>query len=184
MAGKADKGGQGGKRGVRWLRRRAQDDSFVVEPEPDRALLSHTAEYALRAILYIAQHETETELVRSDVVSEALDVPRNYLSKILHTLGRERILLSTRGPTGGFRLARDPDEISLLQVVQPFHDFGAPRSCILGRPRCSDRNPCPAHNRWKGISEQVGDFFRNTTLGDLLREPGSLTIGPRRNRRS
>jgi DNA-binding IscR family transcriptional regulator len=60
--------------------------------------------------------------------------------------------------------------------VQPFDDFSGPRSCLLGRPRCSDRNPCPAHNRWKGISEQVATFFRTTTLGDLLREPGSLTM--------
>lgn len=145
-------------------------------------MLSHTAEYALRAVLYIAQHQTETELVRNDVIAEALDVPRNYLSKILHTLGREKLLQSTRGPSGGFRLARNPDNVSLLQVVEPFDDFGGPRSCLLGRPRCSDRNPCPAHNRWKGISEQVGAFFRNTTVGDLLREPGSLTMGPRRAR--
>jgi Rrf2 family protein len=142
-------------------------------------VLSHTAEYALRAVLYIAQQQTDTQLVRNDVIAEALDVPRNYLSKILHTLGRERLLHSTRGPSGGFRLARKPDSISLLQVVQPFDDFGGPRSCILGRTRCSDRNPCPAHTRWKSISEQVTSFFRNTSVGDLLREPGSLTMATR-----
>lgn len=131
-------------------------------------------------MLYIAQHQTSDQLVRNDVIAEALDVPRNYLSKILHTLGRERLLLSTRGPSGGFRLARNPDSISLLQVVQPFDDFGGPRTCILGRPRCSDRYPCPAHTRWKGISEQVAGFFKQTTLGDLLREPGSLTMAPAR----
>jgi Rrf2 family protein len=143
-------------------------------------VLSHTAEYALRAVLYIAQQETPTQLVRNDVAAQALDVPRNYLSKILHTLAREHLLESTRGPSGGFRLARSAEQISLLQVVQPFDDFSGPRSCLLGRPRCSDRNPCPAHNRWKGISEQVATFFRMTTLGDLLREPGSLTMARRK----
>jgi Rrf2 family protein len=143
-------------------------------------VLSHTAEYALRAVLYIAQHETATQLVRNDVAAEALDVPRNYLSKILHALGRAGLLQSTRGPSGGFRLARSPEQISLLQVVQPFDDFSGPRSCILGRPRCSDRYPCPAHTRWKGISEQVAGFFRQTTVGDLLREPGTLTLPPAR----
>lgn len=139
-------------------------------------MLSHTAEYALRAVLYIAQQDTAAGLVRNDSIAEALDVPRNYLSKILHTLTRSGLLVSSRGPTGGFRLGRDPDAIPLMQVVQPFDPMDGPRTCLLGRPRCSDRNPCPAHNRWKGISEQVTGFFRNTTLGDLLREPGSLTM--------
>ncbi|HSJ06133.1 MAG TPA: Rrf2 family transcriptional regulator [Longimicrobiales bacterium] len=139
-------------------------------------MLSHTAEYALRAVLYIAQHETDDGLVRNDSIAAALDVPRNYLSKILHTLARDGLLLSSRGPSGGFRLARDPDAIQLRQVVAPWDAVDGPRSCILGRARCSDRNPCPAHGRWKDISEQVGVFFRKTTVGDLLREPGSLTM--------
>jgi Rrf2 family protein len=147
-------------------------------------LLSHTAEYALRAVLYIAQHETETELVRNDTIAAALDVPRNYLSKILHALGREGLLQSTRGPTGGFRLARSPDAIPLLHVVAAFDQMGGPRNCILGRARCSDRNPCPAHGRWKDISEQVSGFFRETTVGDLLRDPASLAVrGARRSTR-
>jgi Rrf2 family protein len=145
-------------------------------------LLSHTGEYALRAVLYIAQNETEASLVRNDSIAEALDVPRNYLSKILHTLAREGVLMSSRGPTGGFRLARKPDTIPLRQVVAPFDAVDGPRTCILGRPRCSDRNPCPAHGRWKSISEQVAAFFSGTSVGDLLREPGSLTMhAPRRS---
>jgi Rrf2 family protein len=143
-------------------------------------VLSHTAEYALRAVLYIAQQDAAGGLVRNDSVAEALDVPRNYLSKILHTLARDGLLVSSRGPTGGFRLSRDPDTIPLLHVVRLFDQLEGPRTCILGRPRCSDRNPCPAHSRWKDISEQVNGFFRQTSLGDLLREPGSLTMHRRR----
>jgi Rrf2 family protein len=165
------------------LRRAARSASFEADREPGGTVLSHTGEYALRALLYIAQHESETELVRSDMVADALDVPRNYLSKILHTLAREGLLASSRGPSGGFRLAQDPDKLPIYHVVRPFDPMEGPRSCILGRTRCSDRNPCPAHGRWKGISEQVADFFRKTTVGDLLREPGSLTMErPRRSR--
>lgn len=138
-------------------------------------MLSDTAEYALRATLYIAQETGEGTLVRTDDIAEALHVPRNYLSKILHVLGKEGVLVGVRGPTGGFRLATDAARIPLARVIAPFDDL-KPRTCILGRARCSDRNPCPAHGRWKGISEQVGAFFRDTTLGDLLREPGSLTM--------
>lgn len=137
-------------------------------------MLSDTAEYALRATLYIAQHANGSRLVRTDEAAEALGVPRNYLSKILHVLARQGVLSSTRGPLGGFRLAYDADDLPLYRILEPFDPVGPQRTCILGRPECNDGNPCPAHHRWKGISEKVLSFFRETTVGDLLREEGSL----------
>jgi Rrf2 family protein len=138
-------------------------------------MLSDTAEYALRAALYIAQHATPEQLVRTDQVAEALGVPRNYLSKILHILAKQGVLLSSRGVQGGFRLAHPVDEVVLTRIIEHFDPIVPQRTCILGRLECSDRNPCPAHGRWKGISEEVRSFFNKTTVGDLLREKGSLT---------
>lgn len=130
-------------------------------------MLNHTAEYALRAVLFIAQHGVERPL-RTEEVAEALGVPRNYLSKILHTLGRRRILRSTRGPRGGFQLAVAAEELALYAIVEPFDPLEPRRTCVLGRPTCSDANPCPAHERWKGISDRVTDFFRKTTVAALM----------------
>lgn len=137
-------------------------------------MLSGTAEYALRAVLYIAQHGGAEQPVRRDEIAEALSVPRNYLSKILHALTQHGVLASMRGPQGGFRLARSAERLAIHRVVEVFDSVEPHRTCILGRPECSDDNPCPAHERWKGISDQVSDFFRKTTIGDLLREEGSL----------
>lgn len=138
-------------------------------------MLSDTAEYALRATLYIAQHATAQQPVRADVVAEVLGVPRNYLSKTLNVLARRGVLASTRGPLGGFRLAPGGLAMPLIRIVEPFDPLEIGRTCILGRPRCSDLNPCPAHGRWKGIGDQVRGFFRDTTIADLLSERGSLT---------
>ncbi|HUH12967.1 MAG TPA: Rrf2 family transcriptional regulator [Longimicrobiales bacterium] len=137
-------------------------------------MLSDTAEYALRAVLYIAQHAEERPL-RAEEIAKALAVPRNYLSKILHVLAKEKVLRSTRGPHGGFQLAVAAERLPLHRIVTPFDPMEARRTCLLGRPQCSDRNPCPAHERWKGISEQVGTFFRNTTVAALLKEGGRVT---------
>jgi Rrf2 family iron-sulfur cluster assembly transcriptional regulator len=138
-------------------------------------MLSDTAEYALRAVLYIAQHGGPATPVRRDEIADALGVPRNYLSKILHTLARQGILASTRGPHGGFRLAVEADRLALYRVTELFDTLDPRRrTCVLGRAECNDRNPCPAHGRWKGISEKVRAFFRETTIGDLLKEEGSL----------
>lgn len=132
-------------------------------------MLSDTAEYALRAVLYIAQHAEERPL-RAEEIAEALSVPRNYLSKILHVLAKERVLESTRGPHGGFRLAVAAGRLPLHRVVTPFDPMEPRRTCLLGRPQCNDSNPCAAHERWKGISDEVGTFFRQTTVGALLKE--------------
>ena len=134
-------------------------------------MLSQTAEYALRTVLYLADRQDDG-LVGADELAKVLGVPRNYLSKTLHRLTRERILSSARGKGGGFRLATDPRRLTLLEVVQPFDAISARRRCLLGRPTCDDRNPCPAHRHWKAVSTQVADFFRGTTVAELVAGTG------------
>jgi Rrf2 family protein len=129
-------------------------------------MLSHTAEYALRAVLYVAQHGDR--LVQAGEMAQALRIPRNYLSKIVHALAREGVLESTRGKSGGFRLAQAPNRLYVVQVVSPFDRLGDVRRCLLGRPQCSDRTACAAHTRWKEVAERVAEFFRETTVAELL----------------
>ena len=130
-------------------------------------MISSTAEYALRAIVYLAQHSRNGRVAAADVAS-TLGIPANYLGKILHELARSGVLNSTRGKLGGFSLAEPPDEIPLSRVVALFDDIGNGSKCLLGRPECSDVHPCAAHARWKVVSDQVNRFFHETTVGDLL----------------
>jgi Rrf2 family protein len=132
-------------------------------------ILSQTAEHALRAVLYLAQQDGE-QLARVHEIAAELEIPRNYLSKILHTLARSGILASTRGKTGGFRLAVEPGRLPLIDIVREFDDVTDRRQCLLGRPVCSDRTACAAHQRWKDTSERVAAFFRDTTIAELLKD--------------
>jgi Rrf2 family protein len=128
-------------------------------------ILSQTAEYAVRAVVYLASAEPG-RLVRVGEVAEAIGVPQNYLSKTLHQLVRAGVLASTRGPAGGFRLASPAERMTLVDVVAPF-DSLEPRGCLLGRPVCSDRTACPAHWRWKPVTQSARDFLEHTTVADL-----------------
>ena len=128
-------------------------------------MLSQTAEYALRAVLYVGAVHPES--VRVSEVAEAIDAPRNYLAKILGTLARAGVLESTRGPMGGFRLARRPDALALSQIMAAL-DGTVERRCLLGRGRCGDTPGCTAHARWAPIATAVDAFFGKTTLADLL----------------
>ncbi len=130
-------------------------------------MLSQSAEYALRAVFYLAEHG-DGEPVRVNDVAEALDMPRNYLSKLLHVLVRAGVLASMRGPHGGFRLALPPENVHLIDVVRYFDEFTLGRRCVLGRAKCSDANPCGAHERWKPLAAQINAFFRETTIADAL----------------
>jgi Rrf2 family protein len=129
--------------------------------------LPQTAEYALRAVYYIGESPGGAPVPVSDIAS-ALQVPRNYLSKTLHQLAKAGILQSTRGPRGGFQLARAPDRLVLGEIVRPFLPAEG-RACVLGRPRCSDLAPCAAHHRWKEAADRMRHFFDQTTVADLLR---------------
>ena len=140
-------------------------------------MLSQTAQYALRAMIYLGEREGAGP-IRVDEAAEALDVPRNYLSKILHALVKRGILRSLRGPRGGFYLARDPDEVTLLDVVTAFDDIEARRTCLLGKKECSDRQPCAVHQQWKATATEVARFYRETTLRSAVEEAhrlGSVT---------
>jgi Rrf2 family protein len=130
-------------------------------------MLSQTAEYALRAVLHIAEHGADRPVPVGEI-AQALDVPRNYLSKTLHQLSRAGVVTSTFGPGGGFQLGSRASELTLHAVITPF-DTAGERHCLLGRARCRDSDPCPAHGRWKGIAEQIERFFAATTVADLLR---------------
>ena len=134
-------------------------------------ILSQTAIYALEAALYLAEHAPDTP-VRFDDIANELDVPRNYLSKILHSLARGGVLISSRGPGGGFRLARPPSELKLSEVLRHFGNLHDASGCLLGRDECSDLDPCAAHDRWKSVSVAVKDFFSETSVADLS-QPGS-----------
>ncbi len=134
-------------------------------------MLSQSAEYALRGVLHLAR--SGAELTPSDRVAEALDVPRNYLSKLFNTLATAGVLVSHRGPKGGFALARTPDRVSVGDVVRVFdpellNDEGR---CFLGQMRCDDRQPCAAHARWKEVRRPLHLFLTQTTLEDLLLHP-------------
>jgi Rrf2 family protein len=133
-------------------------------------MISRTARYALRATVCLAEEDADA-LLDVRALARATGVPRNYLSKILHVLAREGILVSYRGPGGGFRLAVPAERLPLARIVGLFEPPPA-RDCLLGRARCSDRSPCRAHEEWKSVAACNAAFFENTTVADIMARTG------------
>lgn len=132
-------------------------------------ILSKSAKYAVRAAQCLAEEGGE-EPLPVDEIAVRLGIPRNYLSKILHVMARSEMLISTRGPGGGFRLAVSADELTLSDIVRQFDDVPETTTCLLGHGRCSESDPCAAHERWAGARAAIMDFLDNTRLSDLSPE--------------
>jgi Rrf2 family iron-sulfur cluster assembly transcriptional regulator len=106
--------------------------------------------------------------VSAERVAEALGAPANYLGKTLNVLAREGVLVSTRGPGGGYRLGRAGNQLTLAEVVAPFSEPRANPVCLLGDRPCSSGAPCAAHGRWTRLAEQMAQPLARTTIADLL----------------
>ena len=142
-------------------------------------MLSTTGEYALRAVLYIAQQPADRPTPANEV-AQALSIPQNYLSKTLNRLAREGVLESLRGPRGGFLLARPAAELPVAAIVGRPNNHRGPRQCLLGDRPCGLATPCVAHSYWESWTSAVQSMMEGTTIADLLSESGPPAPGPKR----
>ena len=92
-----------------------------------------------------------------------------FLSKILKKLVEAKILSSTKGPGGGFNLARDPRAVSLIQVIRVFDNIDDGLSeCAIGWARCSDEKPCSLHEEYKKLREHTNNYLENVNLANFV----------------
>lgn len=106
--------------------------------------------------------------MRTSELAAAVDVPYNYLGKVLHQLVRAGILRSSRGKRGGFQLAVPADQVTLHEIAALFGRIERPR-CLLGRPDCTEEDPCPLHERWTAATLEIERILRETKIADLTR---------------
>lgn len=129
-------------------------------------MLNQSAEYALRALLYMAQGDGSA--YKASAIAGALGIPTAYLGKVVQQLAKAGVLTSGRGPTGGYSLARGPGEISLGEIAAPFQALRPQSQCLLGNRTCDRAQPCVSHDRWRRINDEVAAHLNNTTLADML----------------
>ncbi len=127
-------------------------------------LFSTATGYALRALA--ALPEDGTYSLAKDLASR-LALPGPYLAKILQGLVAAGILESVRGPKGGFRLTRPSHRVTVGEVVTALEGPEALAGCIMGFPACSSDHPCPLHEAWTAVKDQVTSSMTEATIRDL-----------------
>ncbi len=129
-------------------------------------MLSNTTVYGLRAMIHLANSD-QKQYISISKMSEELKISFHFLTKILQKLTQNNLLVSYRGPKGGVRLAKKPEDISIYEIVIILETRPMFTECILGIPGCEDEAPCPLHEEWRPLRLQIEHQFRTTSLAHL-----------------
>jgi Rrf2 family iron-sulfur cluster assembly transcriptional regulator len=131
-------------------------------------VFSKACEYGIKAIVYIAQEMEELSHVSLTDISNEIDSPLPYTAKILQQLVRGGILRSKKGPNGGFYLEKDVlKRITLATIVSTIDGDSIYTGCGLGLKNCDEKKPCPMHESFKAIRQDLRFMLENTKVDDL-----------------
>ncbi|WP_226063751.1 RrF2 family transcriptional regulator [Kaistella polysaccharea] len=143
-------------------------------------MLSKTCEYALRAMIYIAQQSWDGTTVNIKEVSEKINSPEIFIGKILQNLSRQGFLQSAKGRYGGFFISQEHASISLADIITAIDGDKIFHGCGLGLAFCSETNPCPIHNTYKEARDQLYDIYSKTTLSQFRNQHNTEKLQLRR----
>jgi len=132
-------------------------------------MLQKTAEYALRATVWLAQ---EKGAHASERIAEAIQVPRRYVHKVLQALVRAEIVRSQPGPRGGYSLQRPAEETTVLDVITAVGPLQRIRSCPLGLESHTDL--CPLHRELDNAFAAMEQAFARVTVADVVNRPSEI----------
>lgn len=133
--------------------------------------LALTTGYAVVALGYIAT--ADRAWVQAQTVADSTGIPKPYLSKIIHALGKAGLLRTKRGAGGGVALARPADQVTLLDITNAVEPSNSEPRCFLGMATCSDEQPCPMHTFWKNMREQTQEQLAKMTLARVAAHQGA-----------
>jgi Rrf2 family transcriptional regulator, iron-sulfur cluster assembly transcription factor len=133
-------------------------------------MLSNTSKYAIRAVIYLALKGDDNIKIGIKEISKELDIPTPFLGKILQSLAKHKLLVSTKGPHGGFGLGKDASEISLMDVVEVIDGIDNFNSCLLGLKDCTEDNRhCPIHHNFATIRDELKSLFQSENIGAIAK---------------
>ncbi len=147
-------------------------------------MLSNTSKYAIRAVIYIAVNAVDNQKIGIKKISDALEIPSPFLGKILQILVRRKILSSTKGPNGGFGVGKNPDTVSLYDIIIELEGTDLFNTCLLGAGSCESGHEgntyCALHDEFSAARTQLVELYKNKTIGQLARhaidEPDKIVI--------
>lgn len=128
--------------------------------------LTSKGRYAVTAMLDIAINQSKGPITLA-MISERQDISLSYLEQIFAKLKKSDLVLSARGPGGGYRLSREAGQISVGQIIVAVNEDLEPRKC-KGKQNCKGGDECLSHELWSDLSEMIDRFLDGITLEDII----------------
>jgi Rrf2 family protein len=143
-------------------------------------MLSNSCRYGIRAVMYLANQPVGNGKTGIKQISKDLKLPTPFLAKILQQLAKQKILISLKGPHGGFSLSKDPKEISLLDIVKTIDGEAIFTSCLIHHDTCTyadkTKNPCALHEAYSSVRMDLVKLFSSTTIHELVQNAGKSEL--------
>ena len=131
-------------------------------------MFSKTCEYGIRATIFIASQSYQNKRVGLKDIAKKIDSPEAFTAKILQVLSKNNIIKSIKGVGGGFDIPRETmKNIKLKQIVNALEGDRVFTGCGLGLTQCSEDHPCPMHDKFKSIRNELASMLENTNLEEL-----------------
>ena len=132
-------------------------------------MFSESIRHSIRAMIYLASHDNERVMVGQ--IAKDYNIPKFYLAKLVQTLAKHRLIQTTRGRNGGIKLNKPAKDIRIIDIIHAIN--GPPPNedvCIFGLDICTDSVPCPIHDVWKDMKENIKDNLYYQNLENLTIE--------------
>ena len=131
-------------------------------------LISTKGHYALRVMIDLAEHQTDT-FISLKGIAQRQEISEKYLESIIRMLVRARVLESLRGKGGGYRLRKSPDQYTVGSILRLTEESLAPVSCLeAGAEPCPQRGRCRTLRLWQGLDKVIHDYLESVTIADLM----------------
>ena len=130
--------------------------------------LTREGDYGIRSVLYLARQPYKKISFVTEI-SDEYKIPRSFLAKILQKLVKAKIVRSYRGVKGGFSLARQAKDISVLDVLEAIEGRLSMNICLADKKKCDFSRNCPIHSVWASVQSKVIEVLKKSNFEDLSR---------------
>ncbi|HKK11452.1 MAG TPA: Rrf2 family transcriptional regulator [Flavobacteriaceae bacterium] len=131
-------------------------------------MFSKACEYGIKASIFIAINSHKGKRVTPKEIAKEINSPQAFTAKILQTLVKHKIIDSVKGAYGGFEIEKtNIASITLSQIVNAIDGDDIYNGCGLGLDKCNENHPCPVHDKFKDIRDELKLMLENTTLAEL-----------------
>jgi len=140
-------------------------------------MLSNSCKYGIRAVIYLALHQSEKNCIGIKEIAGDLGLPTPFLAKILQQLAKQKLLNSIKGPNGGFSLLKKPESITMYDIVKTIDGEELFTNCIIHDSTCmslsENKKFCAVHDDYEHIRKQLFELFKKKTIAELAYSAGS-----------